>query len=35
MFKEKNIIKNEKGKPIRFIGGMVDITHVKENSELE
>jgi PAS domain S-box-containing protein len=35
VFHKGYIIKNEKGKPIRFIGGMVDITHVKENSDLE
>jgi PAS domain S-box-containing protein len=35
VFDKGYIIKNEKGKPIRFIGGMVDITHVKENSDLE
>lgn len=35
VFDKGYIIKNDKGKPIRFIGGMVDITHVKENSELE
>ena len=35
VFDKGYIIKNENGKPIRFIGGMVDITHVKENSDLE
>jgi PAS domain S-box-containing protein len=35
VFDKGYIIKNEKGKPIRFIGGMVDITHVRENSDLE
>ena len=35
VFDKGYIIKNENGRPIRFIGGMVDITHVKENSDLE
>lgn len=33
VFDKGYIVKNEKGKPIRFIGGMVDITSIKENSE--
>lgn len=33
VFDKGYIVKNEKGKPIRFIGGMVDITSIRENSE--